>query len=50
VYGYTPVHSGWMYSQGLSGTAEDAVEIQFYDAAARARVTQVAPEPEEGTR
>jgi hypothetical protein len=28
VYGYTPVHSGWMYSQGMSGAAEDAVEIQ----------------------
>ena len=39
-----------LLKRGLTVRPEDAIEIQFYDAAARARVTQVAPEPEEGTR
>jgi len=35
--------------RGLALTPQEPIEIQFYDATARARVTQVVPDGEEGT-
>ncbi len=50
--GYALVWSegrGALRMRGLALTPQEPIEIQFYDASARARVTQVVPEGEEGT-